>query len=306
MITAFIGDNGHAREQAASEYIAGFVAVNGDTAVDRFAADSLEMAQLTDSLATVPFLSPRRLVVVRDLSTNKALADAIEDIAKNVADSSDLVIIENHIDNRSKYLSNLKNLAEVREFAHLEGEDLLNWIESFTESLGGKIDHSAALSLVDRVGTNHQLISNELQKLVLYSTQVTPDSIKLLTTYNPQSSVFNMLDSAFSGNAAQALRLYHEQRSQGMEPQALMGMIIWQLVILCIIKTAGNELPPNEIAAKAKISPFVIRKNLTNVRRLSEAKIINLLKLTIDTDIKLKTTSVNADSAVQTLIMAFA
>lgn len=306
MIVAFIGENGYAREQAAAEYIANFVAVNGSTAVDRFEADNIEYSKLTDSFSTIPFLSPRRLIVIRDLSVNKEIVNDFEKIINNLADTNDLVIIENHIDSRSKYFSNLKKLAEVKEYAQLEGAELIEWAISYTDSLGGVIDRQTAFALIDRVGTNHQLIVNELQKLVLYDLHVTRESVNSLTAFNPQSSIFNMLDSAFNGDISQALILYAEQRAQGMEPQALLGMIVWQLYVLSLVKSAGNELPPNEIASQAKISPFVVRKNLTICRRLSTTKIVNLLELTIKTDRKLKTTNTNPDSAVQSLITAFA
>ena len=305
MILAFIGDNGHAREQAATEFIAGFTGVHGAMAVDKFAGEELELATLSDAISTVPFLSPRRLVIVRDLSANKTLAEQLELIVESVADTTDLVIIEGHVDGRSKYLSNLKKLAEVREFAHLEGEDLLTWITEQTNHLGGTITRQVAQKLVDRVGTNQQLIANELAKLVLYQPEITPETIAELTVYTPQSSIFAMLDAAFAGNASEALSLYAEQRTQGMEPQAILGMITWQLHSLTLVKAAGT-MSANEIAARAKMSPFVVRKNQTNARRLSDHKLIALLEQAIVTDTLIKTTRVNVDDAVQSLIVSFA
>jgi DNA polymerase-3 subunit delta len=305
MIVAFVGDNGQAREQAAKEFIAGFAGVHGATAIDRLEGEALEMERLIDAVSTLPFLSPRRLVVVRDLSLNKTLADNLEHIVDNTADTTDLVIIESHIDGRSKYLSNLKKIADTREFEHLEGDALIKWIVEQVMLLGGQINYETAQALVDRAGTNHQLLANELQKLILYNPKITTLSIQLLTTYNPQSSIFTMLDAAFAGNMTEALKLYTEQRAQGMEPQAILGMITWQLHALSIVKTAGSW-PVQEIANKSKLSPFVVRKNLANARKITEKKLISLFELAIKIDKQMKTTAVSPDDAVQALIMAFA
>jgi DNA polymerase III delta subunit len=89
-----------------------------------------------------------------------------------------------------------------------------------------------------------------------------------------------------------------------MEPQAILGMIGWQLHILNLVKAAG-QMSADEIGSQAKISPFVVRKNQANVRRISDQKLLKLLKLAINTDKRLKSTSVNADDAVQALIVAF-
>jgi len=304
LILAFIGDNSPAREEAVGEFVAGFIGIHGPTAVDKFGSDNFDLSQLGDAVSTSPFLSLRRLVVVRDLSANKDLADKLEKIIELVADTTDLVLVENRLDSRSKYLAELKKIAEVREFAHLEGDDLIRWVIAEADKNEAKISHNTALSLVDRVGTNHQLLANELKKLALYSNEITEDSVQELTTYSPKSSVFAMLDAAFAGNVSRALKLYQEQRAQGMEPQAILGMITWQLNILCIVKTAG-DLAASDIATQSKISPFVIRKNQVNAKRVSEHKLVNLLDKAINIDLQMKTSAVKPDDAVQSLIMAF-
>ena len=98
MITAFIGDNDPMREQAAKEHIASFVGIYGQTAVERLSGEDIEPVGLKDAVSTLSFLAPKRLVVIRNLSVNKSLAEDIENIAKDIADSTDLVLIENHID----------------------------------------------------------------------------------------------------------------------------------------------------------------------------------------------------------------
>jgi DNA polymerase III subunit delta len=305
LILAFIGDNGPAREQAASIFIKAFINLHGSTAVDKFSGDDVERHQLVDAISTSPFLSPRRLVVVRDLNNSKTLADDVIAICENVADTTDLVFIEKHIDSRGKYLANLKKVAEVREFAHLEGDALTEWVIEQANGMDGKISYQLAQSLIDRVGTNHQLLVSELQKLILYDKNITLDSIELLTIYAPQSSVFAMLDNAFAGNIPKALKLYNEQRTQGMEPQAILGMIAWQLNVLAIVKTAG-DMSANDIASQAKLSPFVVRKNQNNAARMSTRHIAELLEKAIETDYSLKASSVKPDDALQSLILAFA
>ena len=71
MILAFIGDNGPAREKAASAFIKAFISQHSSTAVDKFSGDELEITQLVDAISTTPFLSDKRLVVIRDLSVSK-------------------------------------------------------------------------------------------------------------------------------------------------------------------------------------------------------------------------------------------
>lgn len=304
MITVFLGDNAPAREQSAKEFIGVFAGVHGSSAIDRFNGDSLDIAQLKDSLATIPFLSSKRMVIIRDLSSNKNVSDKFSELNESLAETTELVIIENHLDSRSKLLNELKKHAEIKEFGHLEGEELIKWILEQTDALEGDIKREDALFLVERVGTNHQQLANELAKLVLYNPSINKESINLMTTFTPQSSVFTMLDSAFSDQISKALKLYSEQRDQGMEPQAILGMIAWQLNILATVKSAA-DMSPQQIASESKINPFVIRKNQAIARKISKQKLIKMLDSAIEADRKLKFTSVNADDVLQTLLISF-
>jgi DNA polymerase-3 subunit delta len=305
VIIAFIGDNSFAREKAAREFTDGFIGAHGTHAVDRFIATDIELDTLSGAVTTMPFLSQRRLIIVRDISANKVIAERFEDILQQTADTSDLVIIESHIDGRSKYLQILRKMTDCREFAQLDSGELAGWIVAHTKELGGSIQQRDAQYLVERVGNNQQLVSQEIDKLLLYNETITKETIDKLTEYTPQSSIFAMLEAAFRGDIKNALGLYEEQRAQGMEPQAILGMIAWQLHILALVKT-GQDKDPAELASSAKLNPFVVRKSLAITRRLSFADLSDLLELATNTDYKLKTSKMNADAAVSALLLACA
>lgn len=196
-------------------------------------------------------------------------------------------------------------MTDCREFAHLDVQELSTWAVEYATSQQGVLTRQDAQYLVERVGTNQQLVGQEIDKLLLYNPEITKSSIDALTEYTPQSSIFAMLEAAFGGDIKNALKLYEEQRAQGMEPQAILGMIAWQLHILVLVKT-GQDKDPAEIASAAKLNPFVVRKSLAVTRRMSFADLSDLLELATNTDYKLKTSKMNANAAVSALLLACA
>ncbi len=305
MILAFIGDNSYAKESALKEFTNGFVGLHGAQAIDRFNGEDIDLETLSGATTTAAFLSQRRMVVVRDLSNNKLLSENFPKIADGMIDTTDLIIVETQVDGRSKYLQALKQFAQIREFTQLESDELVNWILSTVHDGGGDILRSDANYLIDRVGANQRLLANELEKLLIYDPQISRKSIEDLTDYVPQSSIFAMLEAAFNGNVQIALKLYKEQRLQGSEPQVILGMIVWQLHILALVKT-GQDKNPNELASAAKLNPFVVRKSLTITKMLTFERLTELFKLAVETDQKLKTVKVNPDDAITTLLIACA
>ena len=306
MITVFIGDNVTERDKYYINYVKQFTSLSGDLAIDNLNADELTYSKFIDAVTTLPFLSNKRMVIVKYLSNNKEVAEKFDLVAKRIADSTELVIVETRLDNRSIYAKTLKKIANnYNVLTSLEGEELTKWLINEISFKNGKITKKDATYLIDRLGHNQQIVYSEIDKLLLYDLNVTQQTIDIMTKSTPSSSVFNMLDALMQGKLDKASLIYDEQRQQGIEPLAIMGMINWQLNILAnIVVGAGDS--SDVIAKRAKISPYVVKKNINVNRKLSKTKLIELLDLAISTDFKIKTGKLKPDQAVHTLLIQIA
>lgn len=306
MIYLYYGENTQERDAAVKEILQAFIAVNGDMAVDVIETEDADISTIVDAITTIPFLAPKRLVVIRYLSASKDLSASIDTYLDRVADTTDILFIEARLDARSVYTKTLKKRAtEVKHFESVEGPMLQDWLVHEVEKQGGNISGSTAQLLLDRVGSNQQLLHNEIKKLLLISSTITNELIVEMTHISPHSSVFAMLDAIMQGNVRDASKLYYEQRVQGMEPQAILGMIAWQLHILAIV-VAAKDRPVDSIASKAKLNPFVVRKNLTIAKHVSKKQMIALLDAAILSDTRIKTGKSKADQEIHLLLLRLA
>ena len=303
MLRLYIGENALTRDAAYRAYLDSFVKEHGQMALDVLETDTLTLNGSIDAVTTVPFLSAKRCVVLRQVSQNKDLASNIEKIVERIADSTELVIVEGILDSRLNYTKYIKKHAnDLQQFDVLDGHALAQWVIVTAKQQGATLSRADAQLLIDRVGPNQLLVANELQKLLLVNPVITKELILSFVPASPQSSVFAMLDMVIQGNVAEVSRLYQEQRDQGVEPQAIMGMIAWQLYILSVV-AAHKEENPDAIVKKAKISPFVVRKNLSLAKKLSKKQIIALLDVAISADYSIKTYKVKPEGGVLVLLL---
>jgi DNA polymerase-3 subunit delta len=156
--------------------------------------------------------------------------------------------------------------------------------------------------MVDRVGLDQQLLANELEKLLLYSQQINKDSINLLTDQNVQSTIFQLLDAAFAGNKKRAIQLYEEQRSQKVDPLAIIAMLTWQLHILALLVHARNR-SADEIAREAKVSPYTVKKSQNVARKLSRDDIKRYVTDLLDIDKRARREAIDLDEALQLYLL---
>ncbi len=296
------GENIFELEQALREYTNDFIKREGDFSIERINAEDSEFSRLHDAIHGVPFLADKKLIILKGLSKNKKMLENFEHILTDVPDSSEVVLIEPKLDKRSAYYKYVKSKTDFRLYDRRNTQQLSGWLVSFAKAEGGTISTHDATYLIARVGENQLVLKNEIQKLILFDERITEKTIDILTEQTPQSTIFNLLETAFAGDRDQVFALYREQRDLKVEPSQIIAMLTWQLYILSLLKTAGQRTP-DQIAHEAKLNPYVIRKSLAIARRLTLSNVKQLIHDLVVVDTKLKRTSVDADDLLQVYLL---
>lgn len=302
MITTLTGANSFGLQAKLRELVDAFVAANGDLALERIDGQEQELAKIIEALNGLPFLAAKKLVVLRQPGTNKQFADEAEQLLNDLPETTDVILVEPKLDKRLVYFKFLKNNTEFIEFSELDPSGLARFLVDSAKQQGGSLSQSDARYLVDRVGPNQQLLSNELDKLLLYNKAITRQTIDLLTDPTPQSTIFQLLEAAFAGQAQKALDIYAEQRAMKVEPQQIIAMLAWQLHVLSVIKTAGDR-PAGQIASEARISPYVLGKSQGIANDLSLQELKRLVADLLEIDTESKSTNIDTDEALQLYLL---
>ncbi len=305
MIITLTGENSFALDQELQEKISSFVDEYGDLALERKDGEEAELAQIREAVTSLPFLASKKLVVLRAPSKNKKFTEDFEHILADVPETTDVILVEPKLDKRLNYYKFLKQKTDFKEFPELDHNGLSRYLSEAAKARGGSISTGDAHYLVERVGTNQQLLSNELEKLLLNNPKVSRESIDRLTDPTPQSTIFELLEAAFAGNTKRALQLYEEQRSLKVEPPQIIAMLTWQLNVLAILKTAGDR-SIDEIAKEAKLNPFVLRKSQNIARNLTPQDLRSKIQDLLTIDTRSKRESLDIDEALQNYLLKLA
>lgn len=295
------GSNHYLMRRRLDELTDEFVNKHGDLAIERIDGTEAEPQAVIDAVQSPPFLSARKLVMVRDLSQSKPTVELVEQIISSISEAVDLVIYEPQIDKRTAYFKELKKLTELEEYGALDGPELVKWLVLEAAARGGQLSSSDANTLVERIGENQSLLSNELDKLITYEPAISRQTIELLSAKTPQSRVFDLLDAAFSGNKRRALELYEEQRVQKVEPQAILALIVWQLQLITLADL-GRGKNSAQIAADAGVSPYPLGKAQRLAASLGSVKLRELVNEAHRLDKLGKSKAIEMDEVLKTYI----
>ncbi len=303
MIITLSGNNSFALRRRLDELTSEFIKKYGDLALEKLDGEENEAQTIAEGLQSLPFLVQKKLVVVRNGGLNKEFAEDVEQIISSIGESTEVVFYEPQIDKRTVFFKELKNQTRFEEFNELDPQSLAKWLVEEAKNQGGQIGLADANYLVERVGVDQSLLASELNKLLTYRSEITRQSIDLLTEPTPQSKVFDLLDAAFGGRKEQALRLYEDQRAQKVEPQAILAMIAWQLQLIVLAKMAGNR-SVTEVSKDSGMKEYPLRKAKNLADKISDKDLKSMVSEALDIDWRGKTTGLDMDEALKTYIVS--
>jgi DNA polymerase-3 subunit delta len=302
MVITLFGDNAYLIRFEVGKQIADFSLSNDDLGIEKIDAGSMSLEDLKQSLSSYSFLSPNRLIILSEPSKIKNFSEEVEQICESIADTTQLVIVEPTLDKRQTYYKFLSSKTDFRILTRLSEQNLIDWVINYTKDKGGKINRSEAVHLIDRVGDDQLLLSSEIEKLLLYQNELNIESIDLLTEASPSSTIFQLLDSAFSANSSQALTLYNDQRQQKVEPEQILSMITWQVHTLSLYMTAKN-MSVEQVASATKLSPFTVRKASQIASKLSYSNLKTMVSELAQMDTRSKTVGLSLDEGLKNFIV---
>ena len=270
----------------------------------------LSVADVFQSVRSLPFLGEKRMVIIRDLvsTVTKDTQDLwIEGLSKT-PDSTIVILSESmgskDLERRSIY-KKLKDKAEthVYSFPELKGSALIRWGEARIKAQGGVIGRLALQALIERVGSDLWQMSHEIEKLVAYSNgvQIEISMVDDLVRTSFEGQIFALVDAISKKQSNKAIRLLQEERLSGANDHYLITMLARQVRILlgvCALLEDNPRATKQDVAGALDIHPFVASKALIQARgfKLEDLKQTHDLLFAFDT--KIKTGQVSTKMAV--------
>jgi len=261
------------------------------------AEEGLNISEILDLCNTMPFLSERRIIVIRNAGrvSEKDLG-AILSYLKNPSETTMLILTLEGEKASDKLLKQFSENTEVVRFDPLKNKaELARWITDRAASKGKKIDRDAAALLAEMTGANMWFLATEIEKLCLYIASrqsITISDVQDLVLKTHEPSIFSFLDSLFDKKKDVLYRLY-EIELAGIPELELISRIENQIIAHLQVLTGGNW-------KKSKVHAYVAEKALARKGIWTPSQLLDLLKEIRDIEQRIKSSSITHVSAALT------
>ena len=289
-------------------------------------AENATPEMVTAAVFTVPFMTDRRTVVVKDLLTEfeskrsrrgassrgsrrrdplGPWAGLVEQLPAMPA-TTRLTFVDGPLGKSNPMLKRLAPMSEIDEFRMPSDRDMSRWIADRSKEIGVRIEPSACAALADAVGRQPMLIDSELRKLSLYcgGRRVGVEDVRNMVAYVREANIFQAVDAVIDGKAGVALRMAGRVMDDGGSAAYMMSMIARQIrLLLMVTDLMAQRQPQNEIGRRVRLSGWVLNKTLQQARRASFERLKRMHALLVETDLTLKTKPIEERLALEILIV---
>lgn len=283
---------------------------DGDTMnLTSFEGKKVDKEEILDLSETLPFFSPRRVIVLEDTELGKKCDELFLKRLETLPDTTVMIFMEKSIDKRSKIYKFIKKNGYAAEMKIQDEKQLMQWIASILKKEGKAVTNANAAYFLHKVGTEMNQIRNELEKLIIYTAgrkEITRKDIDAVCSEEITGKIFDMLEAIGLRQQKKALNLYYELLELKEPPLRILALLVRQCNQLILVKSMSTKGMQNrEIGKAAGIHPFVVGKLQKQTRNFSIDQLKHMVRACGEMDEGIKTGRYVDRIGIELLIVDF-
>ncbi|MCP4650165.1 MAG: DNA polymerase III subunit delta [PVC group bacterium] len=271
-----------------------------------FYAEEGNFNAVLDAVTTQPFMTSRRLVIVKNVEKFSAFEkDLLAFLSRPIQNSC--LILETDKKLGDKFIKKIVKFVRPIIFSCLDESGLRKWVNNYTKIRGKKISLSAVTLLIENIGSDLDAVANALDKLLVYSRtakQIDEKAVIELVSKTTTDSRFALLDALMYKRVDRALIIANELAGDGKHVTDIIGLINWQLKRVEAVKQLSEQgCPQSEMARQLKMSPYVVNIVQKQASRFKKEEIEKGFRYLLESDLMIKKGLKNPLWTLETLIV---
>lgn len=315
----FVGDEAFFRKRCRDAILQHLIAPDAmDFGVFEFDLSETSLTEVLDRARTPSLMAPFQVFFVRGVKqlfgrgSNEEKIAAIAEYCKNPNPDALLVFVADHIsipadarrmemtdkDRYQKIRDDLGPICGIVELARVEEGEAVRWIGEYCATRDVKIDADGARELVDALGGDMMMISNELEKLMLYvgeKKKIALGDVETMVLAAKQRSLYELTDAISAKDRVHALEVLDAMLSTGDGEEAAIGHLYMlaktfrQMLVILERNVRDQRMLWAALWQGFRVPPFAADDIIRQARRYkSKRELTRAIRLVARADLALR------------------
>jgi DNA polymerase-3 subunit delta len=330
----FVGDEAFFRKRFRDAILEHLVPADlRDFSLFEFDLAETDLAEVLDRARTPSLMAPFQVFFVRGVKnlfgrgSNEEKLAAIEEYCKNPNPDALLIFVADHIsipaDARKMEMQDKERYQRIRdtmgqycgivELARVEEGEAVRWITDYCTTRAVKVEADGARELVDALGGDMMMISNEIEKLILYvgeKKRITLGDVETMVLAAKQRSLYELTDAISSKDRVRALEVLDAILASGEGEEAAIGHIYMlaktfrQMLIILERNVRDQRMLWAALWQGFRVPPFAADDIIRQARRYKNRReLTRAIRLIAKADLALRSNPVSKRMVLERLVV---
>jgi len=332
-----VGDEAFFRKRCRDAILEHLVAPDSrDFGLFEFDLAETSLNEVLDRARTPSLMAPFQVFFVRNVKmlfgrgSNEEKIGAIQAYCENPNPDALVVFVADHIsipadarrmdmtdkDRYQKIREDLGPFCGIVELSRVEEGEAVRWIGEYCTTRAVKIDPDGARELVDALGGDMMMVSNELEKLILYvgeKKKITLGDVETMVLAAKQRSLYELTDAISSKDRARALAVLDGMLSSGEGEDAAIGHLYMlaktfrQMLVILERNVRDQRMLWAALWQGFRVPPFAADDIIRQARRYkSKRELTRAIRLVARADLALRSNPPGKRLVLEKLILDLA
>jgi DNA polymerase III subunit delta len=332
-----VGDEAFFRKRCRDAILEHLVAPDSrDFGLFEFDLAETSLNEILDRARTPSLMAPFQVFFVRGVKTlfgrgsNEEKIGAIEAYCKNPNPDALLIFVADHIsipadarrmemtdkDRYQKIREDLGPFCGIVELSRVQEGEAVRWIGEYCLTREVKIDADGARELVDALGGEMMMVSNELEKLILYvgeKKKITLGDVETMVLAAKQRSLYELTDAISSKDRVRALEILDALLSTGDGEEAAIGHLYMlaktfrQMLVILERNVRDQRMLWAALWQGFRVPPFAADDIIRQARRYkSKRELTRAIRLVAKADLALRSNPTSKRMVLEKLVLDLA
>ncbi len=304
-----------------------------DFSIFEFDLAENDLAEVLDRAQTPSLMAPFQVFFVRGVKylfgrgSNEEKLGAIEQYCKNPNPDALIVFVADHIsipaDVRKMEMQDKERYQRIREemgsycgiveLARVEEGEAVRWIAEYCTTRGVKMEPDGARELVDALGGDMMMISNDLEKLILYVGEkklITLGDVETMVLAAKQRSLYELTDAISSKERVRALEILDAILASGEGEEAAIGHVYMlaktfrQMLVILERNVRDQRMLWAALWQGFRVPPFAADDIIRQARRYKNRReLTRAIRLVAKADLALRSNPVSKRMVLERLVL---
>lgn len=322
-IILICGNEEYLKEQKKDELLDG-LGTSGSLNFNTFSGENMDLDEIGRLSVTVPFFEEYRKILIRDsgfFEKNTAQAGVVSDILNDLPETSVIIFYEKNFSATNSLYKLVKKKGLIFNFNNVDTlkgpekealrQKIRSWAKERLRIEKRELDSRTLYDLLELTGYDMQNLSTELEKLICYTLDKSPDyritqkDIDKICSRTLSDRVFAMLDMKLKRDISGAIQALEELFSLKVPAMKTLSMLERQYYqALSVRDCLDKKISDKEICQMMELKDWQLRRLKNQVRETTYAELLDKLEECVRMDFRIKNGDISDRLAVEILMVS--